>query len=175
MIPLIAIVVVLLVVGLLIAASRQPAIFRVARTLKMKASPEKIFGVLDDFHAWSNWSPWEKLDPQMKRTHSGAARGPGAVYAWEGNKKAGAGRMEITDVTPGRRVAIKLDFLKPWEAHNQVELTLEQAGESTNVTWAMSGPSPFMFRLMGMFMNLDRMIGKDFETGLANIQRLMEQ
>jgi len=111
----------------------------------------------------------------MKRTHSGAANGKGAVYEWEGNKEIGKGRMEIAESSPPSKVIIKLDFVKPFEAHNIVEFTLEPKGDSTNVTWAMHGPSPYISKLMSVFINMDSMIGKDFETGLANLKTVAEK
>jgi hypothetical protein len=111
----------------------------------------------------------------MKRTYSGAATGKGAVYEWEGNNKAGKGRMEITDTSPPSKVTINLDFVKPFEAHNIVEFTLQAEGDSTNITWAMHGPSPYVAKVMGIFFNMDTMIGKDFETGLANMKAIAEK
>ena len=140
----------------------------------IKAAPEKIFPLINDFHRWSAWSPWEKMDPNLKRTHSGAASGKGAVYEWEGNKKVGQGRMEIVESTPPSRVQIKLDFFKPFEAHNTAEFTLAGEGGATNVTWAMHGSMPYMMKVMSVFMNMDKMVGKDFEAGLASMKGLAE-
>jgi carbon monoxide dehydrogenase subunit G len=139
------------------------------------APPEKIFAFINDFHSWGTWSPYEKKDPAMKRTVSGAASGKGAVYEWEGNKEIGKGRMEITETSPPSRVTIKLDFVKPFEAHNIVDFTLEANGDSTNVTWAIHGPSPFISKVIGIFCNMDRMIGKDFEAGLADLKTIAEK
>lgn len=159
----------------LVHAGTKPDTFRVERSIVMQAPPEKIFTLLNDFHRWPEWSPWEKLDADMKRTHAGAASGPGAVYSWQGNRKVGEGRMEIVDSSPPSRVLIKLDFLKPFEAHNTAELTLVKRGDATQVTWAMYGPANFMSKLMQVFMSMDRMIGKDFESGLANMKALAER
>jgi carbon monoxide dehydrogenase subunit G len=114
------------------------------------------------------------MDPEMKRTYSGVASGKGAVYAWQGNSKVGEGRMEISDTSPPSKVTIKLDFVKPFEAHNIAEFTLEPKGDSTSVTWTMHGPSPYMAKVMGVFVSMDKMIGKDFETGLANLKTVAE-
>jgi len=168
-------VVVVLVVAVLAYATTKPDAFMVERSTTIKAPPEKVFAVIDDFHNWSSWSPWEKLDAAMTRTHSGAAAGKGAVYEWTGNSKVGTGRMEITESSPTSRVGIKLDFLKPFEAHNVAEFTLAPAGDSTKVTWTMRGPSPYMAKVMGVFASMDRMVGGDFETGLANLKRIAEQ
>jgi uncharacterized protein YndB with AHSA1/START domain len=141
----------------------------------IKAPPAKVFALIDDFRQWAGWSPWEKLDPAMKRTHSGAASGKGAVYAWEGNGDVGAGRMEILETTAPSRVLIRLDFMKPFEATNTAEYTIQPEGEATRVTWAMYGPAPFLSKLMQVFVSMDKMIGKDFEQGLANLKALAER
>jgi hypothetical protein len=152
----------------------RPDSFRVERAIIVQSPPEKIFGLIDDFHQWGSWSPWEKLDPAMKKTYSGAARGPGAVYAWAGNSKAGEGRMEIVETVPYSRTAIKLDFLKPFVAHNTAEFTLDAEGGSTRVTWAMYGPQSYMLKVMSMFFSMDSMVGKDFEEGLAKMKAIAE-
>ena len=167
--------VVVVVVAVLAYAATKPDAFMVERSTTIKAPPEKIFALIDDFHNWSSWSPWDKLDPAMTRTHSGAASGKGAVYEWTGNSKVGTGRMEITDSSPTSRVGIKLDFLKPFEAHNVAEFTVAPVGDSTKVTWTMRGPSPYMAKVMSVFASMDRMVGGDFETGLANLKRTAEQ
>ena len=111
----------------------------------------------------------------MKRTYSGAASGRGAVYAWDGNKNVGSGRMEILEASAPSKVVIKLDFIKPFEGHNTAEFTMLPQGDATNLTWVMHGPTPFMMKVMHVFINMDRMIGKDFEAGLANLKRLTEK
>lgn len=163
-----------LVIAVLVAAALQPDTFRIQRSTLVNAPPEKVFALIDDFHAWGSWSPWEKLDPGLRRTHSGAPRGQGAVYAWEGNPKVGSGRMEILESTPPSRLLIKLDFLKPFEAHNQAEFSFTAEGGSTRVVWAMTGPQAFPMKAMGLFMNMDRMVGSDFEKGLASIKQIAE-
>ena len=164
----------IIIAAILILAARRPSVFRVERSTRIKAPAEKIFPLINDFHAWGNWSPYEKLDPAMKRTFSGAALGKGAVYGWEGNGKAGAGRMEIADVAAPSKVTIKLDFTRPFRASNMVDFTIEPQGAATQVTWAMHGPAPFMTKLFGLFMDMDKMIGKDFERGLANLKAAAE-
>ena len=175
MLKKIAIVVVILLAVVLGLAAAKPDTFRVQRSTSIKAPPEKIFPLLNDFHRWDVWSPWEKMDPAMKRTHSGAEKGKGAVYEWEGNDKVGKGRMEMTESTPPSKVVIKLDFLKPFEAHNTAEFTLQPQGDSTNVTWVMDGPAPFISKVMQVFVSMDSMVGKDFETGLANLKAAAEK
>ncbi len=156
------------------AAATQPDTFRVSRSIEISAPPEKIYAILADFHRSPEWSPFEKLDPDMKRTHSGAASGKGAVYAWEGDSKAGAGRMEIVEAIPDRSLTLKLDFMRPFEASNMVEYRLEPKGTATQVSWDMHGPMPFISKVMCVFVDLDKMIGKDFEAGLANLKALAE-
>jgi len=175
MIKIIALVVVVLVAALLIFAATKPDTFRVQREASIKAPPEKIFAQINDLHRWGSWSPWEKLDPAMKRTHSGATQGKGAVYEWDGNHNVGKGRMEITDTSPPSKVVIKLDFVKPFEAHNIAEFTLEVNGDFTNVTWAMHGPNPYLAKVVHTIFSMDRMVGKQFETGLANLKTIAEQ
>ena len=168
-------VLVLGVVAMLIFAATKPNTFRVQRSANMKASPERVFPHINDFHSWTAWSPWEKIDPNLKRTYSGAESGKGAIYEWEGIKKVGKGRMEITASAPPSTINIQLDFIKPFEAHNRTEFTMEPQGDATNVTWAMQGQQPFMFKVMTLFFSMDKMIGKDFEAGLANLKGLVEK
>ena len=175
MLKKIALAVVVIIAGILAFAATRPDAFRVVRTTSIKAPPEKILPMLTDFHNWPAWSPWEKLDPAMKRTFSGAPSGKGAVYAWQGDSKVGAGRMEITDVAVPSKVAIQLDFSAPIEGHNVTVFTLAPAGDATNVTWDMSGPSTFLTKVMGVFVSMDSMIGKDFETGLASLKAAAEK
>ena len=171
----IAIVVVVLLAALLVFAATRPDNFSVQRALGIKAPPEKILPLITDFHNWSAWSPWEKLDPAMKRTHSGAASGKGAVYEWEGNGKVGAGRMEITESSPPSKVVVKLDFIRPFEGHNITEFTLETQGDVTNLMWTMHGPNPYIAKLMQIFFSMDSMVGKDFEAGLAGMKAIAEK
>ena len=175
MLKIIAIVVGVLIVGVVVLAAMKPDSFRVERSASIKAPPEKIFPLINDFHNWGAWSPWEKMDPTMKRTHSGAPSGKGAVYEWEGNSKVGAGRMEILETTPPSKARIQLDFIKPFEGHNIAEYTLQPQGDGTTVTWAMYGPAPFMSKLMQVFVSMDSMIGKYFEAGLANMKAIAEK
>ena len=174
MFKIIAGIIVLLVAGLLAYAATRPDSFRVQRTASIKAPPEKIFALINDLKGWPAWSPYEKKDPAMKRTLSGAATGKGAIYEWQGNKEVGKGKMEIAETTPPSKVVIKLDFFEPFEAHNIAEFDLQNKGESTDVTWAIYGPSPFITKLMSVFFNMDKMIGRDFEVGLANLKAVAE-
>ncbi|MBC8055450.1 MAG: SRPBCC family protein [Rhizobiales bacterium] len=171
----IGILLVVLIAGVMVFASTKPDTFNVQRSTTIKAPPEKIFAVVNDFQRWTEWSPWEKLDPAMKRTLGGPANGKGATYAWEGNSKAGQGRMEIIESVPSSKVGIQLDFIKPFEANNVAEFTMTPQGDATQVNWVMRGPTPFVSKLMQVFVDLDTMIGKDFEEGLANLKALTER
>jgi len=168
------IIAIVLIAAVLIFAAARPDTFRIERKTSIDAPAEKIFALINDFHNWNKWSPWENRDPEMKRTHSGASTGKGAIYEWEGNKKVGKGRMEIIDSSPSSRIMIQLDFIEPFERHNMAEFTLNAGRNSTNITWAMYGPNPYMAKLMGLFFNFDKMIGKDFETGLSNMKTAVE-
>jgi hypothetical protein len=163
-----------LVAAVLVYAATKPDVFRIQRSASIKAPPEKIAAVLGDFRGWQAWSPWEKMDPAMKRDYGGAEKGKGATYAWEGNSKVGQGRMEITDATASR-VALDLDFLKPFEAHNKAVFTLAPKGDATEVNWAMQGPMPYISKVISVFCDMDSMIGKDFEAGLANLKTVTEK
>ena len=168
------VIVVLAIVAVLAYAATRPDTFRIQRTIAIKSPPEKIFPLLDDLHAHSSWSPFEK-DPKMKRTHSGAPKGKGAVYEWEGNRQVGSGRIAITDTVPNSKVMLKLDMFRPFTAHNVVEFTLVPNGSGTNVSWAMQGPQPFMAKLMSTFINCDKMVGSQFEEGLAKLKAIAER
>jgi uncharacterized protein YndB with AHSA1/START domain len=174
MIKTIAVTIVVAIAGLLLYAASKPDTFRVQRSVSIKAPPEKIFALIQDFHQWGAWSPWEKMDPELKRTYSGPASGKGAVYEWQGNSKVGQGRMEITDAQAPRKLAIKLDFLKPFEAHNTAVFTMVPKGNATEVTWTMDGPVPYPAKVMHVFFDMDSLVGKDFETGLANLKSIAE-
>jgi uncharacterized protein YndB with AHSA1/START domain len=178
MFEIIAVIAVLLAAAIavvLFLASRKSDTFRVQRAAAIHAPPEKIFPLISDFRQWRAWSPYEDRDPNLERNYGGAASGKGAVYEWNGNKNVGSGRMEILDAPPPGKVVIKLDFLKPFEAHNTAEFTLLPQGDTTNVTWLMHGPAPLMSKVMQVLMNMDNMIGKDFATGLANLKRITEK
>ncbi len=173
-IAVIAVLLALAIAAVLILAARKPDTFQVRRAASIHAPPEKIFPLISDFHQWRAWSPYEDRDPDLQRSFSGAASGKGAIYEWNGNRQVGSGRMEILDAPQPVKVVIKLDFLKPFEAHNTAEFTLLPQGDTTNVTWLMHGPAPFMAKLMHVFINMDNMVGKDFATGLANLKRIAE-
>jgi hypothetical protein len=167
-------VLVVAVVGLLIVAATKPDSFRVQRSASIKASPEKIFAQINDLRAHGAWSPWERKDPGMKRIYRGPQAGKGAIYEWDGNKEIGQGRMEIAEAVAPSKVTMKLDFIRPFEAHNVAEFVLQPAGDSTTVTWAIYGPSPYISKLMTMFFDMDKMIGPDFEKGLDRLKAEVE-
>jgi uncharacterized protein YndB with AHSA1/START domain len=175
MLKIIAIVIVILVGGILLFAASRPDSFRVERSADIKAPPEKIFAQISDLKAWAAWSPYEKKDPAMKRTFGAVTAGKGAVYEWEGDKNVGKGRMEITGATQPSKIVIKLDFLEPFEGHNTAEFTMDAKGDATTVTWTMYGPANFVSKLMEVFFNMDKMIGTDFEAGLANLKAVAEK
>ena len=174
-IAVIAVILAVAIAAILVIAATKPGTLRVQRAIRVKAPPENIFPLISDFHQWLKWSPYENKDPAMKRTYEGAERGKGAVYAWNGDKNVGSGRMEILESTAPSKVVIKLDFFTPFEGHNTAEFTMLPQGDATHVTWLMHGPANFMSRLIQVFMNLDRMIGRDFEVGLANLKTLTEK
>jgi polyketide cyclase/dehydrase/lipid transport protein len=174
-IKMIALVVGVLVAVVLVYAATRPDTLHVERTTAIKAPAGKIYPLISDFHSWTSWSPYEKRDPALKRTYSGSESGKGAVYQWEGNNEVGSGRMEITDTSAPSKVVIKLDFIKPFEGHNVAQFTMQPSGDATTVTWAMDGPTPYLGKVIGVFINMDRMIGTDFEAGLANLKTLTEK
>lgn len=174
MLKKLALAVLIVIVGILVFAATKPGAFHVERSAIVNAPPETIYPLLSDFHQWTRWSPWEELDPAMTRTHSGARNGKGAVYEWSGNSDVGKGRMEITNAVEPSRIAIALQFLDPWEANNVAAFTLAPRGNATMVTWTMDGPSPYLMKVMSVFINMDRMIGTDFEKGLAKLKAVSE-
>jgi uncharacterized protein YndB with AHSA1/START domain len=178
MLKTILIVLAVAILALLAYAATRPDSFRVERSTTIQAPPEKIYAHLQDFNRWVAWSPWEKMDAAMKKTYGGAATGKGATYAWSSDK-VGAGSMEILDTTPPQALKIKLDFSKPFEAHNLVDFTLQPQGANGNggtlVTWAMHGPSNYMTKLVHIFMDMDKIVGKDFAAGLQDLKAVSEK
>ncbi|MGQ0749627.1 MAG: SRPBCC family protein [Betaproteobacteria bacterium] len=171
-----ALVIVVLIAGVLVLAATRPDTFTVARHATIKAPPDKVFSYISDFKRWDAWSPWERKDPAMKRTFGSVTAGKGATYAWEGNKEVGQGQMEIAESSAPSKVGIKLDFVKPFEAHNIVEFTLKpEPGGATHVTWSMQGHTPYFFKIVHLFIDMDRMVGGDFEAGLANLKAVAEK
>ena len=175
MLKTIAIVVAVLIAGVLILAAMKPDTLSVQRSTTIEASPEKEFALINDFKTWSAWSPWEKKDPAMKRTFSAIPPGKGAHYASEGNKAVGQGSMTLTESVPPSKIANNLDFIKPFEGRNVVEFDLAAHGDTTSVDWRMHGSANFMSKNMQGFINMDSMVGTDFEAGLANLKAVAEK
>jgi uncharacterized protein YndB with AHSA1/START domain len=174
-IVIVAIVLAIAIAAILGLAATKPGTIQVERAIDIKAPAENVYPLISDFHQWVAWSPYEKKDPAMKRTYGGSASGKGATYAWDGDRNVGSGRMEILEATPPSKVVIKLDFFTPFEGHNTAEFTMLPQGDGTHVTWVMHGPANFMSRLIQVFINLDNMIGRDFEAGLANLKAVTEK
>jgi len=174
-IAIIAVVLAIAIAAVLVLAATKPNTLRVQRATSIKAPADSIFPMINDFHQWRSWSPYENKDPALKRTYEGAESGRGAVYAWDGNNNVGSGRMEILEASVPSKIVIKLDFFKPFEGHNTAEFTMLPQGDVTNLTWTMHGPAVFMSKVMQVFINLDHMIGRDFEVGLANLKKLAEK
>lgn len=164
----------LIFIGILLAAALKPAHFHVERSLTMPSSAEKVFSLVNDFRLWQEWSPWEKLDPNMKRTFEGPPSGTGASYSWSGNEDVGSGRMTIVSSTPPSTIQIRLEFLKPWAATNDVNFTFLAEEAQTKVTWSMSGKVPYSTRIFTLFFNMDKLVGQDFEKGLAQLKARVE-
>jgi hypothetical protein len=174
MFKVITIIIVVAIAAVLGYAATQPDTFDIRRTASIQATPENIFPMLNDFQQSMAWSPYEKKDPAMKRAFSGPASGQGSVYEFEGNQEVGAGRIEILESTPFSKVTLRLDMYKPFEGSNTIEYILEPKGETTDVTWAMHGAAPFISKVICLFVDMDKMVGKDFEEGLASLKSLVE-
>jgi Polyketide cyclase / dehydrase and lipid transport len=164
-----------LIAGLLVFAATKANTFRVERAIRIQAPPAAIFAFIEDFRNWPAWSPYEKLDPAMRKTYSGAPAGTGAAYEWSGNNKAGAGRMAITSTLPASNVTIKLDFSRPFEGHNTAEFNLVPEGGATKVTWSVYGPQAYVAKIMTIFVSMETLVGKEFESGLASLKTVAEK
>ena len=174
MIKKIVLVLALAIGALLAYAALQPDTFSLQRSASIAATPEQVYPLIADMKAFNGWNPWLRKDPSTLLTYSGPANGVGSAYAWQ-SETLGAGRMEVTELAPNSKVAAKLEFLKPMVARNRVEFTLQPQGAQTNVTWTMSGPMPFISKVMCVFVSMDRMVGPDFEAGLANLKAAAEK
>ena len=171
----IAAIVLAAIAVVLILAAMKPDTFQVARTATIDAPPEKIYPLIADFRRWTLWSPYEHRDPNLKRTYGGTSGAVGQTYAWEGNKNVGRGSMTMIEANAPSTVGLKLDFISPFEAHNTVVFSLVPQGDGTAVTWDMKGPTPFMGKIMHVFMNMDKMCGDDFSQGLAKLKAEAEK
>jgi hypothetical protein len=170
----IALVVAVIVVVLVVVVATRPSEFRIARTASISAPAPAVFAQVNDFRSWAAWNPWATLDPAMQQTYEGALAGAGAIYAWSGNKQVGAGRMTIAESRPSERIGIKMEFLKPFAATSYAEFTFKPEGDQTVVTWSMAGDNNFMAKALHLFMNMDRMIGGQFDKGLARMKSVVE-
>jgi len=159
-----------IIAALAVIIAMQPAEFRVSRSITIPAPAATVFEQVNDFHKWDAWSPWAKLDPAMKKSHEGAPAGVGAMYSWSGNDQVGEGRMTLTESRPSERIRIKLEFLKSFAATNTAEFDFKADGNQTVVTWSMFGTNNVMAKAFGLFMNMDRLVGGDFEKGLAQLK-----
>jgi hypothetical protein len=167
-------VILVLVAAFLVFVQSRPDRYRIERSTTIHASADTVFAHINDFHRWLAWSPWEKLDPQMQRTIAGSPSGVGATYSWSGNNKAGAGSMAIAQSRPGSLVAINMEFLRPMKDSSVITFTLSSEGGETKVNWALEGRMPFISKAVCVFMSMDKMVGPDFERGLANLKRVSE-
>ena len=174
MLKKILLVIALLRVGLLAFASTRPDSYEASRSIDVAAAPADVHALVNDFHNFPKWSPWQKLDPGMQTTFSGPASGVGAAYAWQGNKDVGKGRMAIIESTAPSKVGMDLEFIEPFASKARTDIDIAPAGNGSEVTWTMRGSNNYMAKLMSVFMSMDAMIGKDFEEGLANLKRLAE-
>ncbi len=174
MLKIILIAFAVIVVVLVIVVALQPAEFHVVRSATISAPPAVVFAQVNDLHKWDAWSPWEKLDPALKRTYEGPPAGAGAIYSWAGNHQVGEGRMTITESRPSELIGIKLEFMRPFACTNAVEFTIKPVGDQTTVTWSMTGKNSFMAKAIGLCMNMDKMAGGQFEQGLANLKSVSE-
>lgn len=162
------------VAGLCVVVAMQPEDFKIIRSADIKAPSEKVFEMVNDFHNWDAWSPWAKLDPNMKTTHSGPGSGVGAAYSWVGNDEVGEGKMTIKSNHPPKQIVIDLEFIKPFPAKNLTEFGFKAEGDKTNVTWTMTGKKNFIMKGFCLVMDMDKMVGSDFEKGLAQMKTVAE-
>jgi len=175
MIKAIVIVVVVAIAGVLAYAATQPNTFRVQRSTVIQAPPGEVYAIVEDLDRGKEWSPFEKKDPNLKRSRSGPPKGKGSVYSFEGNSEVGAGSLTVLDTVPPNKLVLALDMTKPMEGHNTVEFTLVPEGSGTRLTWSIFGPMPFISKVMCVFIDMDKMIGREFESGLASLKALAEK
>jgi Polyketide cyclase / dehydrase and lipid transport len=163
-----------IVIVFVIVVAMQPSEFHVARSAAISAPAPAVFAQVNDFHKWEAWNPWGKIDPAMKQAYEGAPAGTGAIYTWVGNKEVGEGRMTITESHPSELIRIKLEFFKPFAGNSVAQFTFKPEGDQTVVTWSMAGENNFMAKAIHLFMNMDKMIGGQFEKGLAQMKSIVE-
>lgn len=174
MLKSIALILAVALAALLLYAATRPDTFAVQRSALIQASPDKLFPLINDLHQFNTWNPYARKDPAMRIDYRGPAGGPGAAFDFSGNKDAGKGSIEVTGGQPPTRVDMRLDMVEPFEGHNQIAFALTPQGQATQVTWAMHGPSPYLSKVIGIFLDMDHMIGSDFEAGLARLKATAE-
>ncbi|RRS04811.1 polyketide cyclase [Aquabacterium soli] len=174
MLKSIALILAVALAALLLYAATRPDTFAVQRSALIQASPDKLFPLINDLHQFNTWNPYARKDPAMRIDYRGPASGPGAAFDFSGNKDAGKGSIEVTGGQAPTRVDMRLDMVEPFEGHNQIAFTLTPQGQATQVTWAMHGPSPYLSKVIGIFLDMDHMIGRDFEAGLARLKATAE-
>jgi len=165
---------VVVVIALVVVVATRPAEFRIARTTTVAAPPRAVFAQVNDFHRWDAWSPWAKLDPAMKQTFEGPPAGTGAIYTWSGDRQVGEGRMTMIESRPDELIRIELQFVRPFRATNTAEFTFRPEGDRTIVTWSMTGRNGFMAKAVGLFVSMDRLVGREFESGLSRLAAVAE-
>ena len=168
------VMIVVLIAVFLIMVMLQPSHYQVERTATINAPAPVVFGLVNDFHKWETWSPWEKLDPAIKKSFEGPPAGTGSMYSWSGNSEVGEGKITITESRPSDLVKLRLEFIKPFAATSVTDFTFTPSGNSTNVKWTMAGENNFIAKAFSMFMNMDKMVGGDFEKGLAQMKKVAE-
>ncbi len=171
----IGIAILVLIIALVVFIATRPADFRIERSAQMNASGDAIFSIINDLQQWGRWSPYDKRDPAMVKTYGGPPRGPGATYSWNGNIKVGEGQLTIVESKPGQLVSMKLEFTRPFKCSNRVNFTIEPAGNGTVVSWIMDGRNNFMAKAFSLIINMDKMVGADFEAGLANLKSIVAE
>jgi len=174
MLEIILVIFTVIIIAFVVIVAMQSSEFRVARSATMSVPAPAVFAQVNDFHKWEAWNPWGKIDPAMKQTYEGAPAGIGAIYSWVGNNKVGEGRMTLTESRPSDLIRIKMEFYKPFAATNTAEFTFKPAGNQTAVTWSMTGHNNFMAKAIHLFMNMDKMIGGQFDKGLASMKSVVE-
>ena len=159
-----------IIIALAVVVATQPDDFRVTRSSTVSAPAAAVFAQVNELHKWEAWNPWQKKDPAMKLTFAGPSAGPGASYSWAGNNEVGEGRLTITESRPGELVRLKLEFMKPFAATNTADFTFKPEGDKTAVTWSMEGKNNYLAKALHLVMNMDKMVGGEFEKGLADMK-----
>ena len=157
-----------------VVIAMQPSEYRVVRTAQIAAPPEAVFAQVNDLHKWDAWSPWARLDPQVKNTFEGPTEGTGAIFKWSGNDKVGEGRLTILESRPHELIRMRLEFIRPFADTSETEFAFEPQGDKTTVAWSMAGKKDFMGKAVCMFMDMEKLLGGPFDEGLANLKAVVE-